>query len=302
MSRQLWWRSVPVAVGLSVVPTPVAQAATTEECTEAHAEGQRLRNTGALTAAREQLLVCNDAACPGLIQGDCAGWLQELKGEIPSISPAATGPDGDDAIDVRLFIDGELVLERLDGRSIDIDPGPHQLRFEMEGQPPIEKNVVIQQGVGARSIRVSFAPPSTPGVPAPAPTTPAPELADAGAEEGADLGWAVAGWVSGALALGSFGAFVGFGVSGVQGKDDLEATCGATPAGCTDDDRAPVETELLLADVFLGTGIGVGAASIGMLVYYYVSQPEDEAAGEQSWSIDVAPTPGGAAGALRLRF
>lgn len=258
-----------------------AQATSKQACAEAHGEAQRLRKAGSLMESRERLLICGQADCPGLIQRDCTNWLPEVDQRIPSVVVAATGPDGQDTTAVQVFVNGQLRAQGLDGRPIRLDPGPHELRFVFAGKPPIERRVVVQEGVRARPLQVSFANP----VVAPAPVTPGLGSPD----EGPGVGVAVGGWVLAGLAVGSFGAFTGFGLAGLDARDDYVTLCETV---CTQEDRDGVEQKFLLADIFLGTGVGLSAVSLGMLVYYYLSQPEEVSADRAGWRLELMPAGG----------
>src|SRR4029453_18549414 len=113
---------------------------------DTHLEAQRLRRAGKLRAARDAAVVCAQAACPPLIAADCASWKGGLDDLVPSLSFEARGPDGRDTAEVRVVLDGQLLLERLDGKTHEVDPGTHTLSFEMAGRPAISQTVVVREG------------------------------------------------------------------------------------------------------------------------------------------------------------
>jgi hypothetical protein len=268
-------------------------------CTDSYVANQKLRREGKLTLAREQLVQCAQESCPGAIKTDCARWLGELEQNIPTIVIDAKGRDGKDTVAVRVFVDGDKVADQLDGRPIPIDPGAHTLRFEHEGANAVEQAVVVQQGVKNRSVIVSFAPAATAD---PEPNGGTNQPPPTNGDDGPPVHWAAVA-VVGALSLGAFGCFIGFGVTGKNEADELDRTCGENAVDpnlrktCTDEQIDPVRTKLIVADVSLGVGIAAAAVAIGLIVW-------NVAAGSSSSAVNVelGPTVGGAYGGVNVRF
>jgi len=75
---------------------------------------------------------------------------------------------------VRVWLDGRLLGDRLETRSIPIDPGEHVFRFEMTGADPVEQKLVIRQGQKNRNVDVAFKSNAAPVVVAPPPLAPLP--------------------------------------------------------------------------------------------------------------------------------
>ena len=195
-SRAPWFaRSVRLAVtvslgaGLLAQPCVAAAADKKAECGAAYERSQELRASLKLHAARESLVVCAQGSCPSFIQSDCTQWLAELQREMPTVVVAAKNREGADAAGVKISIDGEPVEAEHEGSAIAVDPGRHAFRFELEGAPAIEREVVVRQGEKDRIIEVSFdsttastasptpaavAPPSTPEKEQPAVAKPGP--------------------------------------------------------------------------------------------------------------------------------
>src|SRR5262249_45056574 len=99
-------------------------------CLAVHKEAQVHKREGRLLAAREALLQCKKEACPSVIRTDCGDWLAEVERLTPSIILSARTKGGDES-DVRVLMDGKLIATRLDGKSIPVDPGEHNFRFEL---------------------------------------------------------------------------------------------------------------------------------------------------------------------------
>ena len=117
-----------------------------------------VRQERRLIEARGLLRVCSGASCPAAIRADCVEWLDQLGRSLPTVVVTARAK-GVDLANVRVFIDGKLITERLSGATLEVDPGQHQFRFEAPPWPTVERNVLVSEGVKDRSIDVVFAPP-----------------------------------------------------------------------------------------------------------------------------------------------
>jgi len=120
-------------------------------CLNAHEQGQIARKTSRFEDARAHLLVCAQENCPGLVRADCVEWLSELEKVYPSVVFDAY-VDGRQALNVSAYADGQLVTDRIDGRSVRMDPGRHTFRLQVTGFPPSEQVIVLPEG-GARARR-----------------------------------------------------------------------------------------------------------------------------------------------------
>ena len=135
-----------------------------DECIAAAEQSQPLRHEGKLREARERLRTCSKPQCPAIVRSDCTKWLADVDASTPTIVVHATDPTGADLTDVRVLVDGKLAATAIDGRDIPLDPGPHTIRFERDGSPPMEQRMVADVGAQHRLLSVTF--PST--APAPA--------------------------------------------------------------------------------------------------------------------------------------
>lgn len=294
--QRRWWGAgwfLAVLAMLRLSEPALAQgpttAVTTEQCVAAHLSNQKLRNQGELTAAKSDLVVCVQDGCPPPIRAECAAWLTELEAQMPSVVVAAVDAQGKDTADVAVSIDGVTIAERLDGRPLSIDPGNHQIACQHRGESRVE-DVVIVQGEKSRAIRCSFAVEALPVA------TPA--------EEGPPTAQLVAGIVIGVLGVGGIATFAALGSIGKSEASDLDTSCGKNaPAPltqtCTAAQIDPVQKKLIAADVSLGIGAGLLAVSLGLVIHYWVTLPEDEAA---AFRVDLGPTVGGAAGHVTISF
>jgi hypothetical protein len=226
---------------------PAARADAVHECGVSAERGQRLREKRSLKAAREEFIACAKERCPSAIRVDCAGWLADVQGRIPSIVVRATDQGGRDLMDVRVFVDGELLQQRLDGKSFEVDPGERTLRFERGTDPPVAKKILVREGEHHRPVDIVLGEkkPEEPVRPPPSPQT--------ASHETPVLPIILAG--VGLVGIGGFAFFAGTGKSDL---DDLRATCAPR---CAQSDVDSAESKILIGNVSLGVGIVALAAA-----------------------------------------
>lgn len=236
-----------------------AFGADTQTCVDAAEKGQVLRDGGQFLRARETLLACVSDACPKAVRADCQAWVEQLEREIPSFLPSAKTPDGEDLVDVNVFLDDKPIAARLDGRSMLADVGPHKIRFEAAGYRPVTHSIVLQTGQKNRLIEVKLEKESDKG-------TAASENPVVARSERPSR---VLPLVLGSVAV-TFGAVAtGYAIAGISARDDLSSQpCGLSQT-CSSDDLRPIRSKLLVADVLGAAAILAGAAC----VYFLVTQP-----------------------------
>jgi hypothetical protein len=243
------FRSVAVLAALVFVAAPAQADPRIDEkqCVAEYDAGQRARKDGDLLRARKSLLVCAQPSCPEIVHTDCTEWIREVEAQIPTITVSARWSDGEDIGSVRVLIDGALAATELDGRSIPINPGKHQLAIETEGKR-VTQTFIANAGEKSRVIRLV--------VERQAPT----EDQTKSGSDGASGLWA-GGAVLAGLSLASLVAFTVLAVTGTNDLDELRNTCAPTcPAGSLD----PIKRNLLIGDVMLGIGIAAGVGSIAL--------------------------------------
>lgn len=98
-----------------------------------HAGGKRASREGKSSIAETRAL-----------RDDCAERLNDLEKSIPTIVFSAK-VGGADLSAVKVTMDGEALAERLDGTAVAVEPGEHTFKFEMAGQSPVTKKILIQQ-------------------------------------------------------------------------------------------------------------------------------------------------------------
>jgi hypothetical protein len=243
------------ALACSTVPR-LAHADAKEACIAASEEAQQLRIDGRPVEARARLLDCVKPECPALVRQDCTQWMAEVVASVPSVVLGARDPRGRDVIDVQASMDGVLVARRLDGRSLEVDPGVHAFRFESTGAPGVSADlqVLVRAGEKNRVVTVTL------GAPVPDLTAPPPPAGEPRA------GAPALAWVFGGIALAALGTALAFDVAQAVEYSHLDATCGGH---CTAAQVSPVTTERWVA----GVAAGVGALSLGASVYFFFARP-----------------------------
>ena len=181
-----------------------------------------------------------------------------LDADIPSVVPFATDPSGEARTDVRVTIDGDSLVSRIDGRALRIDPGMHEFVFHSSDGVAVTEKVMILQGDRNRRIAVSLSAAHrerpaaavarvTPVAAHPVATAPvspatvaetepprepmrrdATESAPAPPATESSKRIPVASWVLGGVAVVGVGGFVLLSARGKSDNDQLAQTCGKT--------------------------------------------------------------------------
>ncbi len=186
-------------------------------CVSSASKGQKLRSAHKLVAAREELRACAAAACPAVVQSDCASWLAEVEKALPSIVVTAKNGKGANLIEVKLSVDGRPFGSRLDGQAAPIDPGSHALHFEGRDGATLDQQIVVLEGEKDQRVSVVLGAPTAEG---------GGTNAKASSETSGGSGWKTLGWAAGGVGL------IGIGVGAVFGamamSDNNSAHCNAS--------------------------------------------------------------------------
>jgi hypothetical protein len=270
--------ALAIAGGVLFIALP-AGADEREQCASAADKAQQLRDEGKYRTAREQMLLCARDVCPGPIKSDCGKWLTDLDRDAPTVVFGAK--DGArDVTDVKVWIDGVQIMERLDGKPMIVDAGEHTFRFEYQGQQKEEK-VLIRAAEKGRPLSVAF------GAVAPPPPPPGGDKQ----EEGSIVPAVVVGGI-GILALGSFAIF------GIGGKNDVDDLQKCKPR-CAESDVDSARTKLIIADISLGVGI----VALGVATYMFLTRPKIDVKSQQTGvRFNAGPIAGGAAAGIGGSF
>jgi hypothetical protein len=250
-----------------------------QQCADAYVQTQTARKASKLRGAREQVLLCAQNACPDVVKKECAVWLTEIDASMPTVVFEARDASGSETSAVRVFFDGQVLKEQLDGKAVTIDPGEHRVRYELEGQAPIEELVVIREGEKNRRLSITFL------KAAPGTSPPGSDTSGGGAG-----GVPPITYVLGGVGVVGIGLFATFGILGVSDKSELEDTCAPN---CSESDVDGVRAKLIAADVSLGVGVvALGVAA----VLFFTAPPATAApapAPATALRFDWQPTQGG---------
>jgi hypothetical protein len=227
-----------------------AHAAEKDVCIAAANEGQDQRLAHHLISAREQFLTCVRPECPALIRKSCAEWFADVDARIPTAVFGVRDSNGKDLTAVRVYVDGALVRESLDGTSTPLDPGPHKLRFDHAHDAPVEIDLIVREGEKNRIVnavlgREQAAASREPPAPRHARPSPVPALG------------------VGAAGLVVLGGALFLGFNGHADVRALRAECGGR---CDVADVDAARTKLVIADVALVVATLALAASGYMLL------------------------------------
>jgi hypothetical protein len=258
ITRRFYAPVALVGVMATVFPT-VSRADDVQACIEAHEHAQVARKEGKLLDARQSLLTCVRDTCPTILQKECAPWLTEVNSSIPTISVIARRADGTELYEVRVLVDGRQVASTLDGRAIEVDPGPHVLRFETDGLPPVEQETVFREGIKNHEVMVVFE--STSSGP-PAPLEPTPDV-----DRDTIRPVPTMVYVLGGVGIAGLATSVYFEARGLSKRSDLDAQ-GCKPF-CSTSDVDAAKRDILIGDIALGAGL----VSLGAATYFYLSRP-----------------------------
>jgi len=268
-------------VALSARPTAAAEPV--DQCIHGFEAAQVERDRGHLNRARELLSLCAQEACPTVIRQDCREWLFDIEQRIPSVVLRARTADGPDLADVRVYADGELLTDRLDGRPLRLDPGARRLLWEYSGYESVVTDIIVREGEKNRFVSATFSRRDI------AAGGDAGGVADAGGIGAVPS----AAWVAGGVGVVGLGTFVILGLS-VEGRE--EAMLSSCAPDCSDDRVHRLERDALLANVALGVGV------VGLAVATWVALSAREAPPPAAASVDIHPMPGGAAAVVSGSF
>jgi hypothetical protein len=173
--------------------------------------------------------VCAATTCPADIKKECLARVDEVNAQIPTIVFSVKDAKGADLSAVKVKMDGEVLAERIQGTALSIDPGEHTFTFEMAGQAPVTKKLVIVQGQKDRREVISFGSGASDGPVEGAPSTP-----PAGVDDGGGMGTQkILAIVAGGIGVVGLGVGTAFGIMALSKKSDAQNAC---PNNCATQD------------------------------------------------------------------
>ncbi|HEY1955172.1 MAG TPA: hypothetical protein VGH28_06155 [Polyangiaceae bacterium] len=272
------------ALALASVPS-FAFADDTGACIESAEKAQKLRRDKKLTEARPELLTCSRDVCPQQIRNDCTRWLSDIDTAMSTVVVRARDAEGKDVIDVKVYVDGQLLMPKLQGTAVPVDPGQHKFRYELPSGKSVEDDVLIVEGEKDRVLRVALpteAPTTGGGTETPAVTT--------------KSGPGPVPWIIGGIGLASL---IGFGIVEIPIQSqysDLVNGCGKTKS-CTQAQEDSLTSLYAPAGVLLGVGIVGVVVGVTWLIVSAVTGHKTPAA-----TAGFAPLPGGGVGTFGASF
>jgi hypothetical protein len=198
------------------------------------------------------------------VQADCARFGEEIDRMLPTVSFGARDGRGQDLPSTIVWVDGSQVATRLDdGRSYELDPGAHSIRFVHDGKEA-SLEVVLAQGEKGRFLAATF---KDDVFPAKISATPPPPIVHEESRSVVPL--FVSGTGLAAIAVGSI--LLGMGLQNIPSSCSLSTHECAVPPNDPAFGRAT--GAVTMANAGLGIAIGGGVALIGGLIWY-VAQPK----------------------------
>lgn len=301
-----------IASALVLAPVQAVADLTKDQCIDANTQAQTLRRDGKLAAARAELQKCGDPSCPAMLRDDCSRRTDELEKSQPTVLFDAKDGVGHDLVAVKVTIDGQPFADRLEGKSLKVDPGPHVFSFAAEGQPPLTQTFVIKEGEKERRERIVFgSPPTSTAVPAPVPapggapipgtalpSTPPDSSVGGGVSSRKIVGLSIAGAGVAGIAVGSV-----FGLLTASAANQQKTDC-ASPTSCAHVGQATTDHSTAQTDGAISTiaFIAGGALLVGGAVLFFTGSRSSESPATSGLVVAPGVGPGGGGVLLRGTF
>jgi hypothetical protein len=248
-----------------------------KRCVELNNDGLQKRDEHHLLSARDVYRACvADKDCPGMVRAECNDALADIKTAIPTLLVAVVDEEGHDLAGATLAVDGKPVL--LDGSSIEVDPGPHELTAK-SAELSSELQVMAIESDLNRRVAIALR--------APRLAAPAPEVAmspPAVVPRRSNL----PGYLLGSVAASSAIAFGYFALSGHLHLAELER---CRPY-CDPNDVQRARTEYWGADISLGVSL-VALAGAGVWLLSSPKGKKTDSASTLSFGMIASPRTAG---------
>jgi hypothetical protein len=265
-------------------------------CATAAVTAQQQRADGKLREARLSLHLCAREVCPGLVRNDCTQWLTEVEASLPTIVLRATDARGQDINDLKVALDGQPFVDKIDGLPIEVDPGPHVLTATRAGSKPVKQEVTFYTNQRNRTVSLLLEdvdpPPAGNGELKVAPERPPARIGPAP-------------FVLGGVAVVALASWAYFGLSSNADYKHLDVTCGPNRPNsdgrgiCPVDQTTPVRDKEIAADISLG----VAVVSAGISTWLFLKGGKTSATTAlPAREIFASPTSGGVSAYWIERF
>jgi hypothetical protein len=261
--------SVRIAVALALAGTVLVVPATgfagpRDECVDAHSRAQDLRDRGQIAQARRTFLTCAQSSCPSLVQQDCARYGEELATLVPTVTFSARDANAADLPATTVYVDDAMVATRLDdGKSYEVDPGKHVIRYVHDGRETTLR-VVLNQGERGRLLIATF----VDRAPAARREREAPETIEPPVAESKRSVVPLVFAGIGAAAAVTGGVLYGMGTGSVPDSCSVSTReCATAP---NDPSLSKAESGVRLANTGLAVGIAGAVTVVGGIIWYLV--------------------------------
>ncbi len=253
----------------AVFAAPSALADDKAACLDAASKGQKLRDGHKLVEAREQLRICAAAQCPNVVQTDCASWLAEVDRALPGVVIVAKNAAGGFVVDVKVTVDGQPFLAKLDGRALPVNAGMHSFHFEGADGTSVDQQVLVREGDKNQPVNVVLGavpppPPQGAGAGSSSAAGSTPCERELGSESSGSA-LRTAGWVlGGAGVVGLRGVGAVFGIVALGDKNG--AHCDANNV-CDPGSTSGIKSAALISDIGWIAGGVLVATGAGLLLF-----------------------------------
>jgi hypothetical protein len=225
------------------------------------------------------------------VRDDCSQRLDELERAQPTVIFSVSDAAGNDVIVVKVSVDGKVLAEKLDGAALQVDPGAHEFTFEVAGQPPVKKTILIREQEKGRTERIALGAAQSPG------STPAPGETPSETKASSGSPWHTAGWVVGGVGVAGLGVGAVFGLMAMSKKNDAECA----PSGACNNfgSVSDAKSDATIANVGLIAGGVLVAGGAALLLFTGSGSPSPQG-GTPAAAVSATPFVGPGGGGLAL--
>lgn len=254
------------------------------ECSAAFEEGQRLQRAKKLKVAAERFAFCASTSCPPIMHSECKAFLDRVDASLPTLDLIVLDETGGTLSGARVRIDGD-VEQALDGRSLRLDPGHHELAIAADGYSPLLREIsLVAPGVTrvtVQLVRLPTKPTENVGRGQASEAPPGGAAPTARQSPGSSLRHKPLLLTSSA-ALGAVGGLSAayFGLSARRGERALRECSPSCGQAAVDE----VRRDYTLANVALAVGV-IGFAASSLI--YLTDRPSAPPARTKRWRITV---------------
>jgi hypothetical protein len=254
------------------------------ECLASSSASLKLGREHHLQEERAQLLICASVACPDAIRNECIRRVDEVNAAIPTLIFEAKDAAGNDLSAVTLTMDGQILVQSLDGTALPIDPGRHVFVLETPGQPPVQKELVLREAQKDRRETISFGPPPAPASTSQAPAKPEPVPAPPPPEHDGGLGTQkIVALVAGGVGVVGLGVGTAFGLVALSKKSTAQSAC---PGLCANPDGVSKWSDAVSAANGATVGFVIGGVGLAGAAALWFTAPS----GRGSTQVGIGPS------------